>query len=92
LPREEPTFLGVDRCADLNTLDTDIAIVSVPFGLPYDMPGSTSPSSGSPRGIRAQSLGLDRYLTLCDYDFGGELFAGRPVRIADCGDVAMMPG
>jgi agmatinase len=27
-----------------------------------------------------------------DFDFGGDLFAGRTVKIVDCGDVAMLPG
>src|SRR4029079_3523189 len=27
-----------------------------------------------------------------DYDFGADIFAGRAVRIVDCGDVAMKPG
>ena len=27
-----------------------------------------------------------------DYGFGADLFAGREVRIVDCGDVAMKPG
>ncbi|MEZ4573137.1 MAG: hypothetical protein R2849_23025 [Thermomicrobiales bacterium] len=33
-----------------------------------------------------------RYLTHYDVDFGGEIFAGRDVRVVDCGDVAMEAG
>lgn len=92
VPGGEPAFLGGERCDDLDALDADIAIVGVPFGVPYDMVGSTSPSSASPRAIRTQSVGLGRYLGHYDHDFGGDLFAGRTVRIVDCGDVAMQPG
>ncbi|MGH2549354.1 MAG: agmatinase [Thermomicrobiales bacterium] len=92
VPVGEPAFLGGERCDDLEALAADIAIIGVPFGVPYDMAGSTSPSSASPQAIRAQSLGLGRFLTHYDFDFGGDLLAGRAVRIVDCGDVAMQPG
>ena len=45
-----------------------------------------------PRGHRAQSVRWTPYLTHYDYDFGSDIFAGRDVRIVDCGDVAMKPG
>jgi agmatinase len=35
---------------------------------------------------------LASFLTHYDFDFQGPLFAGREVRIVDCGDVAMVPG
>ena len=92
VPEGEPAFLGGERCADLDTLDADIAIVGVPFGVPYDMAWSTSPSSAAPRAIREQSVRFGRFLTHYDEDFGGDLFAGRNVRIVDCGDVPMQPG
>jgi agmatinase len=92
VPEGAPAFLGGERCVDLDALDADIAVVGVPYGVPYDMPGSTSPSSASPRTIREQSVRFGRYITHYDHDFGGDLFAGRDVRIVDCGDVAMQPG
>ncbi len=92
VPAGQPTFAGVPRCDDLETLTADVAIVGVPYGVPYDMQGSTSPSSAAPGSIREQSLRWNRYLTHYDVDFGGDLFAGRTVRIVDCGDVAMVPG
>ncbi|MGI8688511.1 MAG: agmatinase, partial [Thermomicrobiales bacterium] len=48
--------------------------------------------SAAPDAIRAQSLRPARFLTHYDFDFGGDIFAGRTVRIVDCGDVAMTPG
>src|SRR5918997_411129 len=86
------TFLDAPRCEDLNTLEADVAILGVPYGYPYDMEGSTSASAAAPDAIRAQSVRWTPYLTHYDYDFGSDIFAGRDVRIVDCGDVAMTPG
>ena len=92
VPLGKATVLDAPRSDDLGTLAADIAIVGVPFGYPYDMAGSTSPSSTAPAAIREQSVRWAPYLTHYDYDFGSEIFAGRDVRIVDCGDVAMTPG
>lgn len=34
----------------------------------------------------------DWLLSHYDYDFGGDIFAGRSIRVVDCGDVVMSPG
>jgi agmatinase len=92
VPLGRPTFLDVPRCTDLSTLDAHIAIIGVPFGTPYELDYSTA-ASAAPRVIREQSVRFSsRYLTHYDYDFGGDLLAGRAVKIVDSGDVAMMPG
>lgn len=91
----QPAFAGVDRCADLDELDAAIAIIGVPYGYPYDMPGAMQPSGSAPQTIRAQSVRLSPRVWQghYDYDLGGEIFGGRShVRIVDCGDVAMEPG
>jgi agmatinase len=76
----------------LSTLDAHIAIIGVPFGVPYALDYSTG-ASAAPRAIREQSVRYSPwYLTHYDYDFGGDLFAGRAAKIVDCGDVAMAPG
>jgi agmatinase len=92
IPRGRPSFLDAPTCHDLDTLDADIAIIGVPYGVPYDMFGSTSPSSAAPRTIREQSQRYVPLLTHYDFDFSDDLFAGRAVKIVDCGDVAMLPG
>jgi agmatinase len=92
VPPSRPTFLGVPRCTDLQALEGDIAVIGVPFGVPYDL-RTAAAQSLAPAALREQSM---RYVpwfdTHYDFDFAGELFAGRPVRIVDCGDVAMTPG
>lgn len=92
VPAGRPTFLDVLRCTDLRTLDADIAVLGVPFCVPYDVQTAAAQSRG-PAGLREQSMRyVPWYATNYDFDFGGELFAGRSVRIVDCGDVAVRPG
>ena len=87
-----PTFLGMPACDDLDALQADVAIIGVPFGVPYDMRATVSVSSGAPDAMRQQSLRLAPMLTHYNFDFGGPILAERPVTIVDCGDVAMQPG
>jgi agmatinase len=88
----QPSFLGSSRVRNLDELDADVAVIGIPYGTPYDIESSTSPSSEAPGKIREQSQRLLRFLRNYDVDFGGDVFAGREIRIVDCGDVAMRPG
>src|SRR5688500_18823623 len=92
VPLGKPTFFDAPRRPDLATLEADVAVLGVPFGYPYDMTGSMSASATAPAAIRAQSARWAPYVDHYDYDFGADIFAGREVRIVDCGDVAMTPG
>jgi agmatinase len=94
VPLGKPTFLDAPRCEDLGALAADVAVLGVPFGYPYDMAGSMSASATAPGAIRAESVRWADYVAHghYDYDFGADLFAGREVRIVDCGDVEMTPG
>ncbi len=100
VPREQPTFVGVPRSDDLPLLDGDVAIIGIPYKSPYNVSipmdrdstprGDLSPSA--PEATRQHSLRYARGLHHYDFDFGGEIFAGRTVRVVDCGDVVMEPG
>ncbi|TME29301.1 MAG: hypothetical protein E6I75_22405 [Chloroflexi bacterium] len=92
VPLGRPSFLDVPRCDDLDTLEADIAIIAYPFTVPYSLEWSRQPSSLAPAAIRESTLRYASYLQHYDFDFGSELFAGRTVRIVDCGDVFEMPG
>lgn len=87
-----PSFINAPRIADLDELEADVAVVGVPYGVPYGVEGATQRSSESTRTVREQSIRFAHYLKHYDVDFGGEIFAGRDVRVVDCGDVAMEPG
>jgi agmatinase len=92
VPGGRPTFLNVPRCEELDSLDGDIAIIAVPYNTPYDLAYSRAPSSLAPSAVREQSLRWADRLHHYDFDFGADLFAGRAVRIVDCGDVWQLPG
>jgi agmatinase len=90
VPKDRPTFLDLPRCTDLAALDAHVAILGVPFCLPYDVYRSALAATATET-IREQSLRYVPRYRHYDFDFGGELFAGREVKIVDCGDVAVDP-
>ena len=91
VPVGRASMFDAPRSSDLDILDADLAIVGVPFSVPYDLLRSTLCST-APQAIREQSLRFSpRYLSHYDFDFGGDLLAGRRVEIVDCGDVATTP-
>jgi agmatinase len=92
VPTGRPSFLAAPRCAEVDLLDADVAVVGVPYTTPCDLAASRGPSSEAPRTVRAQSEGLAGRVTHYDFDLGGDLFAGRRVRVADCGDVRAVAG
>ncbi len=92
VPVGRPSFLNVPRCDSLDALETDVAIVAFPYTVPYTIEWSRQPSSWAPGAIREASLRYPDFLSHYDMDFGAELFAGRHVRIVDCGDVFEVAG
>lgn len=81
------TFIGMPLCSDLNTIDAEIAVLGVPFGVPYGMAGVCNASAAAPAAIRAQSVRFGDNLDRHDFDLGGPLLDGRNIRVVDCGDV-----
>jgi len=92
IPSGRPTFLDVPRGADLDLLDADVAVIGVPYTTPHDLASSRASSSGAPESVREQSRRFAGRTTHYDFDLGGALFAGRRVRVVDCGDVWAAPG
>ncbi len=88
---EFTSFLGVDTVTDLQTLEAEFAVLGIPFGVPYDMRGVASGASEAPQAVRKRSARFGRFLEHYDFDLGGELLAGRRIRIVDCGDVVADP-
>ncbi|MBT6095737.1 MAG: arginase [Rhodospirillaceae bacterium] len=85
--RTPGSFLNFPLVTDLDDLNAHIAILGVPYGLPYKMGGGANPQSEGPDAIRAASdritMGLDRW----DFDVGGTLLGGKDIRVVDCGNV-----
>lgn len=93
MPAGGKTFLNMPLVTDLESLDADIVVLGIPYGVPYDMEGVSGGSSTAPGAIRARSaaFGAGRFLEHYDFDHGGPLLGDRPLRIVDCGDVIADP-
>ncbi|HMM42567.1 MAG TPA: agmatinase [Thermomicrobiales bacterium] len=92
-PAGGATFLNAPLAGDLAALDAHVAVLGIPYGVPYGMAGVAGPCSVAPAALRAQSLkfGYERFIEHYDFDLDGPLLDGRDLRIVDCGDVAADP-
>jgi agmatinase len=90
--RTPATFLHAEPVAGLDGLRADIVFLGVPYGQAYSFEDITNDQSNAPTALREASEkivhGLERY----DFDLGGPLYDGRPVRAVDCGDIRSVVG
>ena len=90
----EPTFLGLPSVEpdQLGPGAADVAILGIPFGVPYPTPGLTAGCADAPAAVRARSQRLARFADHHDFDLDGPMLVGTPpLRIVDAGDVAGSP-
>jgi agmatinase len=85
------TFLFSELCTDLENLKADIAFLGIPYGAAYDQFAISSEQSKGPDAVRRASDRVTRGLDHFDFDIGGTLLDGKPVRMVDCGNVAGHP-
>ncbi|WP_182086419.1 arginase family protein [Aureimonas sp. ME7] len=83
---ETSTFLGLDACTDLSTLDAPIAILGVPCATPYASVGPYC--RNAPAALRQATAPLTANLERHDFDSGGQVFPEKRLRAVDCGDLA----
>ena len=81
------TFLDFPLADDLDRLEANIAILGIPFGMPYFAASIANDQSRAPDAIRQASLDIDYTRTHYDFDLGGPLLDGRDIKIVDCGNV-----
>jgi agmatinase len=81
------TFLDFPFVDDLDDLNADIAILGIPFGMPYHAAAMANDQSRAPDAIRHASMDIDYTRTHYDWDLGGPLLGGRDIKIVDCGNV-----
>ena len=83
------TFLDFPFHTDLDDLDADIAILGIPFGMPYESTSIPNDQSNAPDAIRQASSESDNAYTRnhFDWDLGGQLLDGRDIKVVDCGNV-----
>ena len=86
------TFLNFPLALDLDALAADIAILGIPYGLPYHVNERANDQSLAPDALRQASVDVDYTVNHFDWDLAGTLLAGKDVRIVDCGNVTTVLG
>ena len=84
------TFLGLPATtpAELDEGAADVAILGIPFGVPYPSPGLTAGCADAPAAVRARSQRLAHFADHHDFDLDGPMLVGSPaLRIVDAGDL-----
>jgi len=90
----ELTFLGLPSVVPDQLVggSADVAILGIPYGVPYPTPGLTAGCSDAPAAVRARSQRLARFAEHHDFDLDGPMLVGSPpLRLVDAGDVAGSP-
>ena len=81
-------FLGFPLNLDLENLDAHIAILGVPYGLPYYPNELSNDQSTAPDTLRANAQDAaweePRTLEHFDWDLGGSLLNDTYIKIVDC--------
>ena len=87
------TFLDFPFANDLDGLDADFAILGIPFGMPYRAAAMGNDQSRAPDAIRRTPTTEDIEYTRnhFDFDLDGHLFAGKTIKVVDCGNVIANP-
>ena len=80
------TFAGFPFCPDLDKIIADIAVIGIPYGVPYE--ASKPPDSlNAPAAIRRESVQYPDDPVAWDFDLGGTLLGATGARVVDCGDL-----
>lgn len=85
----DTTFLGLPAVGTAQTGDEPgVAILGIPFGVPYTSPGHTAGCADAPNAIRTRSRRLANFADHHDFDLDGPMLVGSPLlRVVDAGDV-----
>ncbi len=82
------TLLYSELVTDMTDLQSDIAILGVPFGAAYSPRQFSNDQSNAPQAIRDVTDRIVRAPEHYDFDIDGPLLQGRSdIRFVDCGDV-----
>ncbi len=86
----DTTFLGLPAMGaeQVGGEQPQVAILGIPFGVPYPSPGHTAGCADAPDAIRARSRRLANFADHHDFDLDAPMLVGSPpLRIVDAGDV-----
>jgi agmatinase len=81
------TFMNFPLATDLDSLHADVAIVGMPYGDPYTLDELINDQTNGPTAVRRASARISQALDRYDFDIGGPVFDGKPIKVVDVGDV-----
>ena len=79
------TFLGLEKCTDLSTIDASSAFVGAPCATPYRSVGPYC--QNGPDSLRQAIASLTANIERHNFDLGGPIFPEGTKRAVDCGDL-----
>ncbi|MGX9356793.1 arginase family protein [Roseobacteraceae bacterium S113] len=82
---EAETFLGLDACTKLETIDASSAFIGVPCATPYGAVGAYA--QNGPASLRQAIGSLTANIDRHNFDLGGPTFPKGAKRAVDCGDL-----
>ena len=91
----DTTFLGLPAlgAGQPDAAQPAVAILGIPFGVPYPAPGHTAGCADAPDAIRARSRRLANFADHHDFDLDAPMLVGSPpLHVVDAGDVDGAPG
>lgn len=86
-----PSFLDLPIATDLQSLEAEIAVLGVPFGMPYCAEEMANDQSRAPDALRRAARFTSDTRNSFDWDLDGTLFDGRDIVAVDCGNVTADP-
>ncbi len=81
------TFMNFPLATDLDRLEAHVAIIGMPYGDPYSIDEVTNDQTNAPTAVRRASARISQGLDRWDFDIGGTVFDGKPIKVVDVGDV-----
>ncbi len=81
------TFLYSELATDLDHLRADIAFLGIPYGDAYSFAEIVNDQTNMPAAMRRATDRIVRSIERYDFDLGGPLYDGQPIRTVDCGDI-----
>lgn len=85
--RGHQTFLYSEPDFGMALRSADIAFLGIPFGSGYSFAEQAPDQTNGPTAMREATDRILRGIERYDFDLGGPLYDGQPVRAVDCGDV-----
>ena len=83
---EADTFLGLDSCDDLSTIDASSAFIGAPCATPYGSVGAYA--QNGPESLRKAIASLTANIERHNFDLDGPTFPAGTKRAVDCGDLS----